>query len=53
MKNGGHNFHPANVPGRTKFLLNLELEREQEKLRKAREKKNSGLTPNVRDLFKN
>lgn len=52
MKKGGHNFHPSRVPGRTKFLTNLELQREQEADEKRRAKKKRGLVDNVRDLFK-
>lgn len=52
MKKGGHNFHPSRVPGRTKFLTNLEIEREAEKDRQKRKKNNRGWTDNVRDLFK-
>lgn len=34
MKTGGHNFHPSRVPGKTKFLTNLALQREAEKGKK-------------------
>ncbi len=52
MKKGGHNYHPANVPGRTKFLLNLELQRQQEEDRIAAKKKKKGMVETVRELFK-
>lgn len=52
MKGGGHNYHPANVPGRTKFLLNLGLQRQQEADELARKKKKKGMVETVRELFK-
>jgi len=52
MKGGGHNFHPSRVPGRTKFLTNLALEKIAEEERQNRAKKNKGWTQNVKDLFK-